>query len=71
MSAERKARSKTTSVLGKAGAIQQSAYPSSSGKWHVHLALENSRINTGNTGIFFRVKAESHYQGFTQPPTYW
>ena len=26
---------------------------------------------TGNTGIFFRVKAESHYQGFTQPPTYW
>src|SRR5438445_7143351 len=28
-------------------------------------------INTGNTGIFFRVKAESHYQGFTQPPTYW
>jgi len=58
-----------TSVLGKAGAIQQSAYPSSPGKWHVHLALENSRINTGNTGIFFRVKAESHYQGFTQPPT--
>ena len=60
-----------TSVLGKAGAIQQSAYPSSPRKWHVRLALENSRINTGTTGIFFRVKAESHYQGFTQPPTYW
>jgi len=60
-----------TYLASKAGAIQQSAYPSSPGKWHVHLALENSRINTGNTGIFFRVKAESHYQGFTQPPTQW
>src|SRR6266576_368270 len=36
-----------TSVLGRAGAIQQSAYASSPGKWHVRLALENSRINTG------------------------
>jgi len=60
---------KQTSVFGKAGAIQQSVYPSSPGKWQVHLALENSRISTGNAGIFFRVKAESHYQGFTQAPT--
>ena len=40
-----------TSVLGKACSIQQSAYPSSPGKWHVRLALKNSRINT-RTGIF-------------------
>src|SRR5260370_17845031 len=38
-----KTRSKTTSVLGKACAIQQRAYPSRPGKWHVHLASENSR----------------------------
>jgi len=57
--------------ITQACGIQQSAYPSSPGKWHMRLALENSRTNTGTTGIFFRVKAESHYQGFTQPPTYW
>src|SRR5882724_12397597 len=38
-------------------AIQQSAYPSSPGKWHVPLALENFAHYTGTTGIFFRVKA--------------
>lgn len=30
-----------------------------------------ARSNSGTTGIFFRVKAESHHQGFTQAPTYW
>jgi hypothetical protein len=30
-----------------------------------------ARSNSGTAGIFFRVKAKSHHQGFTQPPIYW
>jgi len=55
--AERKTRSKTN--LSPRQGMSNTAESVSLKSWHVRLALENSRINTGTTGIFFSMKEES------------